>query len=174
MYQQFWSQVALMQKGLDLLPRGDLCGIHIPAGWIIKIFKNQRCNNTTQIKWQRRYTVIANRYIEANFSLTGEDGADNIEVVDVFKYLGQPLDYSYDDWPEFLRNTRKTRQVWSHLGKLLQRDEADPFVLVKFYRKVVQVLLLFEAETWSLLAAMSNNLRSYMWVSYCMWRVRRQ
>ena len=49
----------------------------------------------------------------------GEDGANNIDGVDVLKYLGSHLNRSDDNWPAVLRNIRKVRQVWVHLGKLL-------------------------------------------------------
>ena len=45
----------------------------------------------------------------ATLSLTGEDRTEKIEVVDVFKYLGQPLEWSEDDWTEVLRNIRKAQ-----------------------------------------------------------------
>ena len=45
------------------------------------------------------------------FSLTGEDGTESIEGVDVFKHLGRLLDWSEDNWPEVLKNIRKAQQV---------------------------------------------------------------
>ena len=38
--------------------------------------------------------AIANKYLEANFSLIGEEYRDSIEIVEVFKYLRWLL----DDW----------------------------------------------------------------------------
>ena len=48
---------------------------------------------------------------EATFSLIGEEETRCIEGVDVFKYLGRMLEWSDDDWTEFLRNIWKVRQV---------------------------------------------------------------
>ena len=45
------------------------------------------------------------RCAEATFSLTGEDGAEIIEGIEIFKYLGQLLDRSEDGLPASLRNT---------------------------------------------------------------------
>ena len=47
-----------------------------------------------------------------------------------------------------------TRLVWGQLGALLRREGADPKLEEKFYRAVIQVLLLFGVETWVILAAM--------------------
>ena len=41
--------------------------------------------------------MIAYRCSEATFSLTGEEEAEHIEGVEVFKYLGRLLDQSDDD-----------------------------------------------------------------------------
>ena len=57
-----------------------------------------------------------------------------------------------------LRNIRRAKQVWGKLGKLLRRKGADPITSAKFYRAVVQSVLLFGAKTCVLSAAMLNNL----------------
>ena len=71
---------------------------------------------------------IAENFTEETFSPTGEDGAEIVEGVELFKYLGRPLDRSDDNWPEVLRSIRKARQVWGHIGKLLGREGADLYV----------------------------------------------
>ena len=48
--------------------------------------------------------------------------------------------------------------MWGRIGKLLRREGADPSVSTKFYRAVVQVVLLFGAETWMLSAPMAKKL----------------
>ena len=32
MFRYFWSQIAVVQEGMEPLPRCDICGMHIPAG----------------------------------------------------------------------------------------------------------------------------------------------
>ena len=64
---------------------------------------------------------ISDKCSEATFSLTWEDEADCIEVVEVFEYLGRLLDRLDNKWPEVLRNIRKVRQLWGCLGKIIQR-----------------------------------------------------
>ena len=78
-----------------------------------------------------------------NFSLTGDDGAECFEVVESFKYLGRVLHQTDYAWLEVLRNIRRARQVWGSLGKLLRREGVDPIILAKFYRALVQSVLLF-------------------------------
>ena len=58
-----------------------------------------------------------------------------------------------------LRNIRRKRQVWGRLGKFLRQEGVDPILSEKFYRAVVQAVLLFGAETWVMLSAILNNLK---------------
>ena len=117
-----------MQEGAEPLPRCGLCGMHMSSGRRIKHRRTQICDNSNQIRWRRQNLDIANRCAEANFIIMGEEGAESIEGVDIFKYFGRPLDRSDDDWPEVLRDIRKAWQVWGWLGKLMQREGADQFV----------------------------------------------
>ena len=120
MYQNFWSQVVVLQKGVEPLSHYDLCGIHMPSKRLIKHWRIRKCDNNTQMWWRTQDMAIANWCTEVNFSLKGEEGAENIELVDVFNYLGQPLDRSCDNCSEVLSNIRKAQQVWGWLGKLLK------------------------------------------------------
>ena len=86
--------------------------------------------------------AIATRCSEATFRLTGEEEVERIEGAEVPKYLRRMLDRSDNDWTEVLSNIRKARQMWVRLGKLLQREVAEPEVSEKFYRAVVQEVLL--------------------------------
>ena len=81
--------------------------------------------------------TIANRCSEATFSLTGEEEAECIEGVEVFKYLGQMLDRSDDDYPAVLQNISKAQQVWGRLEKMLRREGAEPAVSEKFNHAVI-------------------------------------
>ena len=89
---------------------------------------------------RRRDVAITNQYAEASFSLTGEDEAECIEGVGIFKYLGRLMDRSDDNWLAFRKNTRKARQVWGNLGKLIWKEGAATYVSERFHRAVVQVV----------------------------------
>ena len=65
--------------------------------------------------------AILNKCIEKIFSLTEDEGAEIVDGVEVFKYLGRPLDRLDDDWTAVLRNISKALQVWGCIGKLLRR-----------------------------------------------------
>ena len=109
--------------------------------------------------WQIRDVEIAANFIGETFSLTGDDGAECFEGVDTLKYLGRVLYWTDDDWPSVLRNIWRARKFWGRLGKLLRQEVADPIISARFYRVVVQAVLLFGAETWVVLAAMLNKIK---------------
>ena len=69
--------------------------------------------------WCRRDVEIADWCLEATLSLTGEEEAECIEGVEVFKYLGRMLKRSDDNWTAVLHNIREVRQVGGRLRKLL-------------------------------------------------------
>ena len=95
------------------------------------------------MRWKRQDVAIVDIFLEATFSLTGEEEAECIKGVKVFKCLRRMLDRSDDDWPELLRNTRKVIQVWGRIKKLLWREGAETAVSAKFYRAIVQAVLFF-------------------------------
>ena len=49
---------------------------------------------------------------------------------------------------------------------MLRLEGSDQFLSAKFYRVVVQAVLLFGAETWVLSAVMLKIIEGYTWDSY--------
>ena len=101
---------------------------------------------------------ILNKCTEVTFRLTGEDGVERVKGVDSFNYIGRILHRSEANWTAVLKNIQKARQVWGSLGKLLRWEDVDLIVLEKFYRTVVEEVLLFGAETWVMMTGMSQKL----------------
>ena len=58
----------------------------------------------------------------------------------------------------FRRNIARARQVWGSLGKFLRREGSDLIFSSKNFRAVVQVVLLFGAETWFLTEEIMHKL----------------
>ena len=85
MWRHFFSRIVVVQEGKEPLTLCNLCGMHMPAGRLIKHHKTQRCDRNTQIRWRRREFAITSRCAEVSFSLTGEDEAECIKGVETFK-----------------------------------------------------------------------------------------
>ena len=71
-----------------------------------------------------------------------------LKMVPYFKYLGRLLSAAYDYWPEVTRNLTKVRVVWRRMKRTLSREGARPRVSGFLFKAVVQLVLLFGAETW--------------------------
>ena len=71
-----------------------------------------------------------------------------MEAVKKFRYLGQLLTATDDDWPAVVGNIRKARRSWVRLDEVLGREGAYSKVSRTFYIAVKQQVLLFGAEMW--------------------------
>ena len=58
MYRHFFSMIAVVQEGKDLIPLCNWCGIHMTAGRMNKHQRIQWCERSTQIRWCRRDVAI--------------------------------------------------------------------------------------------------------------------
>ena len=61
-----------------------------------------------------------------------------MEAVSEFRYLGQILTATDDDWPEVAGNIKKVRVSWGCLAWVLGREGADPKVSRNFYTAMTQ------------------------------------
>ena len=62
---------------------------------------------------------MAVRCGKIEFGLDGEKGDERVENVQTFRYLGRPLDQTYDYWTDVRRNIMRARLVLGRLGTLL-------------------------------------------------------
>ena len=110
------------------------------------------------MSWRRRDVEIAANCTGATLSLTGEDGTELFEGVDSFECLGRILHRADEDWPAVLWNVWRARQVLGWLGNLLRREVVYLIISAKFYRVLVQVVLLYGSKNWVLKAGIMQNL----------------
>jgi len=54
------------------------------------------------------------------------------------------------DWVALHTNLRRARYKWYKLSKLLAREGADPRIFGMFYKAVVQTVLRFGCESWTM------------------------
>ena len=136
--QTFFSKVEVLQEGRELLPRCNMCEIHMPEGRLIKHHRTTRCFKNTEMRIRHRGVEVASFCSEMELRLTGEEVGETIEEVALFKCLGKPLDKSYYYWPEVRQSIRKVRQVWGGLGVILRWEGAYPITPEAFYIAVEQ------------------------------------
>ena len=70
-----------------------------------------------------------------------------LERVEVYKYLGRLLVQDDDNMQAIWEQLRKERGVWARVGQVLCGENTSPKVAAKFYKAVVQAVLLYGSET---------------------------
>ena len=106
--------------------------------------QSNECKRVVERNATRRSAMIGAKALEDRFTAYGQE----LEQVDMFKYLGRLLAMDDNDMPAVQANLKKARGVWSRLSKLLRGETTNPRVCGMFYKAVVQSVLLYGSETW--------------------------
>ena len=85
-YTHLFAWIEVVQEGRETLPHCDFCGMHIPAGQLLKHQRTKRCNRNMHMRYRRKDIAIVSRCEGEVFSLTGEDELECIEGVEIFKF----------------------------------------------------------------------------------------
>jgi hypothetical protein len=86
---------------------------------------------------------------------------DVLDRVEVFWYLGRLLSQDDDDIQVVRSQLCKARGTWARIGQVLRRENAPPRVSAKFYKAIVQSVLLYGSETWVLSPAAMARLEGF-------------
>ncbi len=84
-----------------------------------------------------------------------------LEKVEVFKYLGRMMAQDNNDIQAMRRQLHKARGTWARVGQVLRSENATPRVAAKFYKAVVQAVLLYGSKTWNLTKAVLARLEGF-------------
>ena len=71
-----------------------------------------------------------------------------LKIVSPFKYLGRVLSVADDDWRTVVRNIVKAQKVWWRMLRILNRERARLRISGFFFKAVIQLVFLFNAESW--------------------------
>ena len=78
-----------------------------------------------------------------------------------FKYLGRILDSGDNDNHAALRQLTRAREKWGCIGKELQCEGANPRVMGYFNKAIVQAILLYGSESWTVSDNIICQFRSF-------------
>jgi hypothetical protein len=106
----------------------------------------QVCLLGTEQWTQRDSAVMAALALRKLFHVEGE----LLEKVDLFRYLGRILAQDNDDIRAVRQQIKKARGIWARVGQVLMADNTLPKVSAKFYKAVMQSVLLYGSKTWDL------------------------
>ena len=99
--------------------------------------------------------VLSFSYI--SFSVKGTE----IERVRYFKYLGRILTEDDIDTKCIDENLRNARRQWGCIAKILKREGANAACMARFYLTIVQAVLLYGADTWTVTSRDLTKLQSF-------------
>ena len=92
---------------------------------------------------------------------------DDLKRVKAFRYLGRLLSMDDNDAQAVRTQLTKARKCWARLGCVLKGENASPKVCGAFYRTVVQSLLLYGSESWTLSPALLSRLEGFhIWAAW--------
>ena len=115
------------------------------------------CRVGTARRHQRDMAVRSALALRQQFTVHG----DVLERVEVFRYLGRLLSQDDDDIQAVRSQLCKARGTWARIGQVLRRENAPPRVSAKFYKAIVQSVLLYGSETWVLSPAVLARLEGF-------------
>lgn len=95
----------------------------------------------------RRLQHDAAQYVAIANTQTFETYRDDLEQVEVLKYLGRLLLHFDGNAQAVQVNLYKARKCWAWIPKVLWAENASPHMSGVFYRATVQAVLLFDSET---------------------------
>ncbi len=114
--------------------------------WYPQHILTQVCSLSTEQRTQRDSAVTAALALGELFHVDGE----LLEKVDSFWYLGRILAQDDDDVRAVRQKIKKARGIWARVGQVLTADNTPPKVSAKFYKAVMQSVLLYGSKTWNL------------------------
>ena len=106
----------------------------------------KNCQKGSSQREKREEDATQKQADEIIFYINGRE----IENVPEFKYLGRWLAKSDNDLKAVRANIQKARARWSGFSRVLTRKGANRKVMSVFYRTIIQSVLLFGSETWTL------------------------
>ena len=142
--------------GEGCLPKCERCG-HQVSLLAIGHRNTKNCQEGYERRVQHKAAVDAARTLEQTFTAYGEE----LERVEVFKYLGRLLAYDDNDAQAVRASLKKARKCWGRISRVLRAENASPRVCGMFYKATVQAILLFGSETWNVTPAMQKRLEGF-------------
>jgi hypothetical protein len=91
---------------------------------------------------QREKAIDAALALRQLFYVNG----DVLGKVDAFRYLGRIVAQDDDDICAVRSQIKKARGIWARVSQILRAENAPPKIRAKFYKAVVQSVLLYGSK----------------------------
>jgi hypothetical protein len=135
-----FNKVVVSMEGY--LPQCEHCAMQVNPAYPRHI-QTQECQTGGKRKLQRESAVRSELALCRQFSVHG----DVLECIEVFKYLGHLLAQDNNNAQAIQQQLQKARGVWARVGQVLRGENTAPRIAAKFYKAVVQAVLLYGSKT---------------------------
>ena len=149
--------IIIAEEGPLPLPRCNLCGFFSNFARGKAHQESAECRNFAEKRHRHFQQKRQQMAREVSFNVNGE----KIDKVSEFKYLGRILEETDDDDHAANRQLTRARARWGRIAKILTIDGASPRVMGYFYKAIIQTVLLYGSESWTLTIGMIGRLRSF-------------
>jgi hypothetical protein len=86
---------------------------------------------------------------------------DMLEKVKAYRYLGHLLLQDDNNVQAMWSQLCKARGTWARVGQVLHRENAPPRTSAKFYKAIVQSILMYGSKAWVLSKALMARLEGF-------------
>ncbi len=134
-------------EGSQPLPKCMRCGLQTP---VVDLngghHRTELCQRGWERKRQHAAAVRSQEALKRLFTAYGEE----LERVEVFRYLGRLIAYDDADNQAMRLNLKKAQGCWARISRVLRAENATARMFGMFYKATVQAVLLYGSETWNL------------------------
>jgi hypothetical protein len=160
MQRHFWDlhprdTVTVPKEGRSY-PRCGHCGMQVNPQYTGH-WKTESCSIGVERLTQPKAAIDSAIALRCNVKVHGEV----LEKVEVFKYLGHLLAQDDDNVQAVRLQIRKAWGVWARVSQVLRAENTAPRVAAKFYKAVVQSVLLYGSKRWNLSRAVLAQLEGF-------------
>ena len=150
--------VVIPREGSVPLPRCLRCRMQTPVESLNRGHQQtEQCQGMYEMRLQHEAAARSQDALQQEFFC----GGDELEKVEVFKYLGRMLTYDDNDTQAMRVNLNKARKCWARISRVLKAENATPRVCGVFYKATVMAVLLFGSETWNLAPSSLKRLEGF-------------
>jgi hypothetical protein len=147
--------IIIAEEGL--LSRCPNCGMYLKSITVYHL-TSKTCRDRTATRVARaRYNQQIRDTFYASFTVAGT----KIDRVFEYKYLGRILSWDGSDDAAAYARLDKARTTWGRMRRILGRDHASPHVMARFYLAIIQAILLYGSESWSLSSDCMRHLNAF-------------
>ncbi len=143
------------------LPRCPFCRLQSRTESAARHENSGACQLGAQKNTQREAAITSALALRREFTVGEGNTIQVLERVEVFKYLGRLLAQDDDDVQAIRNQIRKARGTWARIGQVLTGENTPPRVSAKFYKAIIQSVLLYGSETWNVTGTALKQLEGF-------------